>query len=135
MCAATDSGGGRLITTEFVASKAKRAAHNLARAGLSDLVEIRIGDARETLRGLTEPIDLLLLDGAKQLYLPVLSLLEPALAETAIVASDNTDMSGAAGYLEHLRNPRNGYCATALLTSALGQSHGHEIALRTISKG
>ena len=46
-----DNGGGRLIGTEFEPSKIKRARENLAAGGLSDLVEIREGDALETLEG------------------------------------------------------------------------------------
>lgn len=125
-----DNGGGRLITTEFVKSKADRAAVNLERAGLRDLVEIRVGDARESLARIETSVDLLLLDGAKQLYLPVLTQVEPVLRELAIVASDNTDMTGAIEYLEHLRSPTNGYLTTSLLTCALGANHGHEIAIR-----
>ena len=44
-----DNGGGRLITTEFEPSKAARARDNLKAGGLIDLVEIREGDALETL--------------------------------------------------------------------------------------
>jgi predicted O-methyltransferase YrrM len=55
--------GGRLITTEFEPSKIARARDNLAAGGLSDLVEIREGDALETLAsGLPDTIDLLLLE-------------------------------------------------------------------------
>ncbi len=59
---------------------------------------------------------------------------EPRLDHLAIVASDNTDMAGATGYLEYLRNPANGYQTTAVLTSALSIHHGHEIALRKKKK-
>ena len=44
-----DNGGGRLIGSEFEPSKIVRARQNLAAGGLSDLVEIREGDALETL--------------------------------------------------------------------------------------
>src|ERR1700722_7413755 len=44
-----DNGGGRLITSEFEPSKAVRARHNLTAGGLIDLVEIREGDALQTL--------------------------------------------------------------------------------------
>jgi predicted O-methyltransferase YrrM len=124
------NGGGELISTELIPAKAKQAARNLERADLRDLVEIREGDARTTLEGVTGPIDLLLLDGAKSLYLPILELLEPQLAGRGLVVSDNTDMQGAGGYLEYVRDPRNGYVTTAVLTTALGAQHGHEIAMR-----
>ena len=44
-----DNGGGRLITTEFEPSKVARARKHLAEGGLADLVEIREGDALQTL--------------------------------------------------------------------------------------
>lgn len=62
-----DNGGGRVISTEFEPTKVARARANLCAAGLHDLVEIRVGDALETLaRDLPEEIDLVLLDGAKK---------------------------------------------------------------------
>ena len=71
-----DNGGGRLITSEFEPSKVARAQANIATGGLADLVEIRAGDALQTLaRDLPDAIDLVLLDGAKGLYPAILSLL------------------------------------------------------------
>ncbi len=52
------------------------------------LVELRAGDALETLIDLAEPVDLLFLDGRNDLYLPVLRLVEPRLAPEALVAAD-----------------------------------------------
>ena len=80
-----DNGGGRLITSEFEPSKAARARANLKAGGVIDLVEIREGDALETLSvDLPETIDLVLLDGAKSLYPEILSLLgEPPEARRA----------------------------------------------------
>ena len=77
-----DSGGGAVITTERHAGKAATASRNLEDAGLRDLVELRVGDARQTLVGLTEPVDLLFLDGSNDLYLRVLKPLSPACAST-----------------------------------------------------
>jgi predicted O-methyltransferase YrrM len=63
-----DNGGGRLITSEFEPSKVARARRNLEAGGVADLVEIREGDALQTLAAdLPETIDLVLLDGAKAL--------------------------------------------------------------------
>src|SRR6202035_4190017 len=44
-----DNGGGHLITSECEPSKAARARDNLTVGGLIDLVEIREGDALQTL--------------------------------------------------------------------------------------
>jgi predicted O-methyltransferase YrrM len=87
-----DNGGGRVISTEFEPSKVAKARANFTAAGLSDLVEVREGDALETLAsGLPEQIDLVLLDGAKSLYLPVLALLEKRLRAGALIVADNAD--------------------------------------------
>jgi predicted O-methyltransferase YrrM len=103
-----DNGGGQLITTEFEPSKAQRAREHLAAGGLLDLVEIREGDALETLRtGLPGQIDMLLLDGAKALYADVLRLVEPRLRPGALIVADNADYCPE--YLALLRAPGSGY--------------------------
>ena len=103
-----DNGGGRLITTEFEPSKAARARDHLAAGGLIDLVEIREGDALQTLRAdLPDTIDLVLLDGAKGLYPDILSLLESRLRPGAFIVADNADHSP--DYLARVRSPASGY--------------------------
>lgn len=103
-----DNGGGRLITTEFEPSKAARARRNLEAAGLADLVEIREGDALQTLAtGLPDGIDLVLLDGAKPLYPEILALVEDRLGGGAVIVADNAGFSPA--YLDRVRTPGNGY--------------------------
>lgn len=82
-------GGGRVIGTEQVPAKAAAARANLAAAGLDGFVEIREGDARETLRRLDDPVDLLLLDGWPQLAMDILRIVEPGLADGATVMVDN----------------------------------------------
>jgi predicted O-methyltransferase YrrM len=103
-----DNGGGGLITTEFEPSKAARARANIAAGGLSDLVEIREGDALETLaHDLPTPIDLVFLDGAKGLYPAILALLEDRLRPGALILADNADWSPE--YLTRVRSPGQGY--------------------------
>jgi predicted O-methyltransferase YrrM len=106
-----DNGGGRLITTEFEPSKVTRARDNLTAGGLVDLVEIREGDALQTLSiDLPETIDLLLLDGAKALYPEILELVESRLKTGAFIVADNADYSP--DYLARVRSPANGYMST-----------------------
>ncbi|WP_407183456.1 O-methyltransferase [Bradyrhizobium centrosematis] len=106
-----DNGGGRLITSEFEPSKAARARENLSAGGLIDLVEIREGDALETLSAdLPDTIDLVLLDGAKALYPDILDLLEGHLGPGAILVADNADDSP--DYLARVRRPGSGYMST-----------------------
>lgn len=106
-----DNGGGRLITSEFQPSKVARARGNLTEGGLIDLVEIREGDALQTLSvDLPETIDLLLLDGAKALYPEILALVESRLRPGAFVVADNADYSPE--YLAYVRSPVKGYLST-----------------------
>ncbi|WP_261545882.1 O-methyltransferase [Burkholderia multivorans] len=103
-----DNGGGRLIGSEFEPSKVAKARVHLAAGGVADLVEIREGDALQTLAGdLPESIDLLLLDGAKALYNDVLDLVESRLRAGALIVADNADY--CPDYLARVRDPRNGY--------------------------
>jgi predicted O-methyltransferase YrrM len=107
-----DNGGGLLIGSEFEPSKIARARENLAAGHLSDFVEIREGDALETLaRDLPETIDLVLLDGAKSLYPRILMLLEDRLRSGARIVADNADASP--DYLARVRSPTNGYVSVA----------------------
>lgn len=103
-----DNGGGLLITSEFESSKVAQARDNLIAGGLLDLVEIREGDALQTLgKDLPESIDLVLLDGAKALYAEILSLLESRLRPGALIVADNADY--APDYLARVRSPAQGY--------------------------
>ena len=112
---------------ESVLSEVLTVIDNLERAGLALFVDVRVGDALETLASEAGPIDLVLLDGAKTLYRPILSLLEPSLAENALIVSDNMAMTDVvAEFAAYVRDPANGYLACAL--PALGG--GLEVALR-----
>lgn len=103
-----DNGGGRLIGSEFAPTKVAQARRNIAEAGVSDLVEIRDGDALETLaRDLPETIDFVLMDGAKNLYPAILSLIEPRLRPGALIVADNADRSP--DYLARVCAPDGGF--------------------------
>jgi predicted O-methyltransferase YrrM len=123
-----DMGGGVLIGTELEPSKAERAKANIAAAGLADLVEFRVGDARETLKpGVGGDIDMVMLDGAFTLYLPVLKMLEPHLIPGAIIIGENA-FAEAGGYLDYVRDPRNGYLSLPL---PFDPGRGNELTVKT----
>ncbi|HEX3765663.1 MAG TPA: class I SAM-dependent methyltransferase [Kofleriaceae bacterium] len=125
--ALADAGGGRLITTELSEAKAAAARRNLERAGLAQRVEIRVGDALDTLADLPGGVDLLYLDGAKSLYRRVLGLVEPRLAPHAIVAADNIDMVELVGeFTRYVRDPANGYASNRVVAG-----EALEVAVRT----
>jgi predicted O-methyltransferase YrrM len=58
--------GGRLVTLEALEKHAAVARRNLAGAGLSDVVEVRVGPALDTLPRLEGPFDLTFIDADKQ---------------------------------------------------------------------
>jgi predicted O-methyltransferase YrrM len=106
-----DRGDGSVITTELHSGKAQKARENLHAAGLLDYVDLREGDAIETLRDIAGGVSLLFLDGWKKLYLPVLKLLEPALEPGAMVVADDLDLFPEVHkpYLAYVRNPDGAY--------------------------
>ena len=113
--AVRDAGEGVVIATELQPEKARRAAANLAEAGVADVVDLRVGDALETLRDLPGPIDFLFLDGWNDLYLAVLEMLEPCLPPGALVAADmSRDDPHHARYRAHMRDPAHGYFTSEL---------------------
>ena len=108
-----DNGGGRIITTEFEPSKAARARENLTEAALIDLVEIREGDALETLtRDLPETFDLVLLDGSKSLYADILGCVEARLRPGTLVLAD--DARYCAEFVSQMRSDANRYVSVPL---------------------
>jgi predicted O-methyltransferase YrrM len=79
-----------VVTTEMELSKIDLARANFEEAGLGDRIDLRVGDAFDTLADLSEGVSLLFLDGWKGLYLPLLKALEPCLVSGAIVVADDT---------------------------------------------
>jgi predicted O-methyltransferase YrrM len=111
--AVTDNGTGHVVTTELSTRKAEAARSNLQQAGVGDAVTILVGDAQQTLASVPGPIGLVLLDGWKNLCLPVLQLLEPKLVPGALVAADDITHASMADYLDYIRDPASGYVTVA----------------------
>ncbi len=100
--AVRDNGGGAIITSEFEAGKVALARNHFADAGVNDLIEVRVGDALETLsRDLPPSIDMLVLDGAKAIYPEILALVQPSLRAGALIVADDADFSPE--YLQRVR--------------------------------
>lgn len=111
--AVADNGTGHVVSTELSAAKVVAARANLAEAGLADRVTILPGDAMSTLNDISAPIDFVLLDGWKDLCLPVLRSLESRLAIGALITADDINLPSLSGYLEYVRDPANGYVSVA----------------------
>lgn len=115
-CAVRDNGGGKVIGSELEPAKVKTARQNIASAGLESFVEVREGDALRTLADTEGPIDLVLLDGWKDLYIPIMRMLTPKLRRGSAVFADNinTFKKTLRPYVTHMRDPQNGYVTTTL---------------------
>jgi predicted O-methyltransferase YrrM len=128
--AVRENGGGVVVGTERVAAKAARARAHIAEAGLADVVDLREGDARDTLQDLDGPVDMMLNDGFPPYALPVLQRVAPHLAPGAVVVADNVGAFPAdhADYVTWVRDPRNGF-----VSARLALNEGTELSVRTTS--
>ena len=107
--AVRDNGRGLVYTTEMSTRKVAAARETFSTAGLADSITILEGDALETLAQVAGEIGFVLLDGWKELYVPVLQQLEPRLSPGALILADNTSHDQTAPYLDYIRDPANGY--------------------------
>ncbi len=114
--AVRDNGGGCLIGSELEPTKVAKARENVAEAGLGDVIDIREGDARETLRKPDGIVDMVFLDGHKDLYLSILKMVTPHLRKGAVIVADNiyTFRLALAPYVRYISDSRNGFKSVVL---------------------
>jgi len=111
-----DQGAGLVIGTEIEQQKARQAREHFVQGGVAELIDLREGDAMETLKDCGGEVDFLLVDGFPQLARPVIELMAPQLRTGAIVVCDNVGHfpKGMADYLDFVRTPSNGFVSTLL---------------------
>ncbi len=99
---------GIVIGTEHEPSKVKIALEYFREAGLSDFIDLREGDLRQTLKDVGGPVDFMLVD-IWDVALPALELVSSSLRPGAIVACDNTtvDREESRHYFDFVHDPRN----------------------------
>jgi predicted O-methyltransferase YrrM len=122
------SGGtGVVIGTEYEPEKARLARNHFAQAGVEDVIDLREGDLRETLKRIDGPVDFMLVDIWVPMARPALELVAPHLRPGAMVACDNTREHRAAyaDYFAFLENPANGF-----RTMTLPFGGGFELSVR-----
>jgi len=100
--------GGRVVTLELSQKKSAYAQAALAKAGLDIYVDFRVGDALQLLKDIAGPIDFVLVDLWKDLYVPCFDLFLPKLGEGAILVADNMleppfSRADAEAYRAHVR--------------------------------
>jgi predicted O-methyltransferase YrrM len=127
--AVRDNGSGRVVTTELSAAKVAAAKKTFAETGLDDIITVLEGDALTTLAGLDGTVEFVLLDGWKELYLPVFKMLELRLTPGTLIVADNTSMDDTKPYLDYVRDPGNGYVSVDFLAR---DSDSMEISCRAV---
>jgi predicted O-methyltransferase YrrM len=121
--------GARLITMEIADYKQAHARAQMEKAGVSDVIDYRLGDAVEMIKQDSGPFDLVLLDIWKELYAPCLDAFYPKLADEGIVASDN--MIEPSRWRESVREYRAGVKALPdMQTVLLPIGSGIELSIR-----
>ena len=122
-----DNGGGTVIGSEIVPAKAATARRRLEEAGLSAYAEIRVGDARETLRDLGGMVDFALIDGwpvpgdGPSLARQVTEIVAPMVRVGGFLMNDNAEPD----FIDYIRDPENGFISMTLPLKA-----GTELAVR-----
>jgi predicted O-methyltransferase YrrM len=95
---------GRLITLEFDPRHAEIAQTNIARAGLADRAEVRVGRAIDSLAELVaeggEPFDLIFIDADKPSYLAYLQASLKLARSGALIVADNVVRQGRVADVE-----------------------------------
>lgn len=135
---------GRLITLEVDPKHAEVARLNIARAGLQNLVEVRIGDALKTLPRLSAerrgPFDLIFIDADKEhiaeyfewalkLSRPgTLIIVDNVVRDGGVIDADSTDprIQGVRRFVELLR-AKSGVTGTAIQTVGIKGYDGFAI--------
>lgn len=100
------SKGQRITCIELREDMAGTARSNIARAGLGDIIEVRVGDAKEVLPTLDGTFDMVFLDAVKEDYLTYLKSVERLLHRGSVVVADNVKSHAreVAPYLDYVRN-------------------------------
>jgi predicted O-methyltransferase YrrM len=110
------NGGGVVIGTEYEPAKAAAARASFAAAGVADLIELREGDLRETLKVIEGPVDFVLMDIWTEMARPALELIHPHLRPGAVIVADNTTSFRQAyrHFFDFAADPKNGLTTMTL---------------------
>jgi predicted O-methyltransferase YrrM len=138
--------GGRVITLEVDPKHAEVARANFARAGLQDIVELRVGNALETLPRLSAegrgPFDLVFIDADKKSnpayfdwalklsHLGTLIIVDNVVRDGAVIDAESTDESvqGVRRFIESL-SADAGASGTVIQTVGIKGYDGFAIVL------
>ena len=86
--------GGKLITIEHNDELEETIRRNLSRSPIGDLIELRIGDAKEICASMRDTYDLVFIDADKREYCAYLDLVYPLVPVGGFILADNTLWDG-----------------------------------------
>lgn len=100
--------GGKLITIEIDRRRHDQAVENFEKAGLSDFIDARLGDAHELVPEIPGPFDFVFVDADKEWYTNYLKAVLPKLAAggcfTAHNVSETSYMRGIREFLNYVKS-------------------------------
>jgi predicted O-methyltransferase YrrM len=120
-------GKPKVIATEWEAEKAAVARRNFEAAGLSQFIDLRQGDLKDTLKIIEGPVDFVLLDIWSEAVMPAMVNIAPHLRQGAVIIADNTESArrGYEAYFTFIADSKN-----RLRTLTLPFSGGLEMTVR-----
>jgi predicted O-methyltransferase YrrM len=113
--------GGKVITLEISEAIARRAQANFSIAGLTDRVEVRVGQALDLMAAMSETFDLIFLDIDKESYLPALAPCRRLLKVGGLLVADNVGFAGADSFNREIFS-QDGWRTVHLLSWLPGHS-------------
>lgn len=117
--------GGKLITIEIDPQRHARAVENFRKAGLTDYIDARLGDAHELVPKLKGSFDFVFSDADKEWYTNYFRAVDPKLKVNGCYVTHNVSerryyRGGSSSYLDYLRS-RSDY-ETTLFSGGGGMS-------------
>jgi predicted O-methyltransferase YrrM len=127
LAAAARQSGGAMHTIDINPAKRDAAQRHLDEAGLTDVVQLHVGDAREVIAAIepAEPFDFVFIDAVKQQSFAYLTAVAPKLAAHAVLVTDNTTTHAdeLAPFVAHLRG------SVSTLSCGLPVGNGFELSV------
>ena len=117
--------GGKLTTFEIDPDVARTAREIFAKAGVSDLITVVVGDAHEAVKQLQEPIDIVFIDADKPGYRDYLDKVLPLVRPGGLILAHNIfEASDNPGYVQAVTTDPN------LDTTLFATGNGMTITLK-----
>jgi caffeoyl-CoA O-methyltransferase len=101
--------GGKLITIEIDEGRHRQALENFRRAGLSEFIDARLGDAHEIVPTLKGPFDFVFSDADKEWYRNYFTAVFPKLTRGGCFTAHNTSnpYGGIRDFLDYVKSLPN----------------------------